>query len=196
MIMGGQMTDETQRCGWCGSDPMYLAYHDDEWGRPERDPRALFECLILEGFQAGLSWITILRRRETFRAAFAGFDPAVLATWGEAETLRLLADPGIIRHRGKIEATFAGARAYIAIEAREGFATFIWKHVGGQPVDRQLGSLTQAVAQTEASVALSKALKVEGFKFVGPTISYAFMQAVGMVNDHLVTCPWHGKMTA
>lgn len=196
MIMGGQMTDETQRCGWCGSDPMYVAYHDDEWGRPERDPRALFECLILEGFQAGLSWITILRRRETFRAAFAGFDPAVLATWGEAETLRLLADPGIIRHRGKIEATFAGARAYIAIEAREGFATFIWKHVGGQPVDRQLGSLTQAVAQTEASVALSKALKVEGFKFVGPTISYAFMQAVGMVNDHLVTCPWHGKMTA
>jgi DNA-3-methyladenine glycosylase I len=196
MIMGGQMTDETQRCGWCGSDPMYVAYHDDEWGRPERDPRALFECLILEGFQAGLSWITILRRRETFRAAFAGFDPAVLATWGEAETLRLLADPGIIRHRGKIEATFAGARAYIAIEAREGFATFIWKHVGGQPVDRQLGSLTHAVAQTQASVALSKALKVEGFKFVGPTISYAFMQAVGMVNDHLVTCPWHGKMTA
>ncbi|WP_426033404.1 DNA-3-methyladenine glycosylase I [Cypionkella sp. TWP1-2-1b2] len=190
------MNDETPRCGWCGSDPLYVAYHDDEWGRPERNPRALFECLILEAFQAGLSWITILRRHETFRAAFAGFDPVVLAGWGEAETLRLLADPGIIRHRGKIEATFAGARAFLAIEAREGFATFIWKHVGGQPVDRQLGSLIQAVAQTEASVALSKALKVEGFKFVGPTISYAFMQAVGMVNDHLVTCPWHGKMTA
>ncbi len=190
------MNDETQRCTWCGSDPLYVAYHDEEWGRPERDPRALFECLILEGFQAGLSWITILRRRETFRAAFAGFDPAVLATWGEAETLRLLADPGIIRHRGKIEATFAGARAYLAIEAREGFSPFIWKHVGGQPVDRQLGSLTEAVAQTAASVALSKALKAEGFKFVGPTISYAFMQAVGMVNDHLVSCHWHGKMTA
>lgn len=187
---------ENARCGWCGSDPVYVAYHDDEWGRPVRDPRALFECLLLEGFQAGLSWITILRRRESFRAAFAGFDPAVLATWGEAETQRLLADPGIIRHRGKIEATFAGARAYLAIEAREGFANFIWKHVNHQPVDRQLGSLTQAVAQTEASVVLSKALKAEGFKFVGPTISYAFMQAVGMVNDHLVTCPWHGRMAA
>ena len=189
------MSDESQRCGWCGSDPLYVDYHDHEWGRPERDPRALFECLMLEGFQAGLSWITILRRRETFRTAFAGFDPAVLAGWGEAETLRLLADTGIIRHRGKIEATFAGARAYLAIEAREGFTNFIWKHVNHQPMDRQLGSLTQAVAQTPESVALSKALKAEGFKFVGPTISYAFMQAVGMVNDHLVTCPWHGKMT-
>ena len=188
------MTDESQRCSWCGSDPLYVSYHDNEWGRPERDPRTLFECLILEGFQAGLSWITILRRRETFRAAFAGFDPAVLATWGEADTLRLLQDPGIIRHRGKIEATFAGARAYLAIEAREGFARFIWKHVGHQPMDRQLGSLSQAVAQTDASVVLSKALKAEGFKFVGPTISYAFMQAVGMVNDHVVSCPWHGKM--
>ena len=185
---------ESQRCGWCGQDPVYVAYHDEEWGRPEHDPKALFECLILEGFQAGLSWITILRRRESFRAAFAGFDPAILATWGEAETLRLLADPGIIRHRGKIEATFAGARAYLAIEAREGFASFLWKHVGGQPMDRRLGSLNQAVAQTAESVALSKALKAEGFKFVGPTISYAFMQAVGMVNDHLVTCPWHGQM--
>jgi DNA-3-methyladenine glycosylase I len=188
------MTDESQRCSWCGSDPLYVSYHDNEWGRPERDPRTLFECLILEGFQAGLSWITILRRRETFRAAFAGFDPAVMATWGEADTLRLLQDPGIIRHRGKIEATFAGARAYLAIEAREGFARFIWKHVGHQPMDRQLGSLSQAVAQTDASVVLSKALKAEGFKFVGPTISYAFMQAVGMVNDHAVSCPWHGKM--
>ncbi|OYU38561.1 MAG: DNA-3-methyladenine glycosylase I [Pseudorhodobacter sp. PARRP1] len=187
---------ENARCGWCGSDPVYVAYHDDEWGRPLRDPRALFECLILEGFQAGLSWITILRRRESFRAAFAGFDPAVLAGWGEAETQRLLGDPGIIRHRGKIEATFAGARAYLAIEAREGFAQFIWKHVDHQPIDRQLGSLGQAVAQTDASVALSKALKAEGFKFVGPTISYAFMQAVGMVNDHLVSCPWHGAMAA
>ncbi|MDB5659670.1 MAG: DNA-3-methyladenine glycosylase [Cypionkella sp.] len=188
------MSDENRRCPWCGSDPLYVAYHDDEWGRPLHDPRALFECLILEGFQAGLSWITILRRRETFRAAFAEFDPAVLAEWGEDETLRLLQDPGIIRHRGKIEATFAGARAYLAIEAREGFANFLWKHVGGQPIDRQLGNVGQAVAQTAESVALSKALKAEGFKFVGPTISYAFMQAVGMVNDHLIDCAWHDKM--
>lgn len=190
------MTDESQRCSWCGSDPLYVAYHDGEWGRPERDPRALYECLMLEGFQAGLSWITILRRRATFRTAFAGFDPAVLAGWGEAETLRLLQDPGIIRHRGKIEATFAGARAYLAIEAREGFANFLWKHVDGKPMDRQLGVLSEPVAQTPESVALSKALKAEGFKFVGPTITYAFMQAVGMVNDHQVMCPWHGKMAA
>lgn len=182
------------RCGWCGTDPLYVAYHDEEWGRPERDPRALFECLMLEGFQAGLSWITILKRRESFRAAFAGFDPVVLAGWGETETLRLLADPGIIRHRGKIEATFAGARAYLAIEAREGFSQFIWKHVGGQPIDTRLGDLSQAQAQTPASVVLSKALKAEGFKFVGPTITYAFMQAVGMVNDHMVSCDWHSKV--
>ncbi|KAF0174063.1 MAG: DNA-3-methyladenine glycosylase I [Rhodobacteraceae bacterium] len=117
----------------------------------------------------------------------------VLAGWGEAETLRLLADPGIIRHRGKIEATFAGARAYLAIEAREGFSQFIWKHVGSQPIDSRLGDLTQPQAQTPASVVLSKALKAEGFKFVGPTITYAFMQAVGMVNDHMVSCAWHGK---
>ena len=187
------MTAKT-RCGWCGTDPLYVRYHDEEWGHPERDPRALFECLILEGFQAGLSWITILKRREGFRAAFAGFDPAVLAGWSEAETLRLLADPGIIRHRGKIEATFAGARAYLAIEAREGFSQFIWKHVDGQPIDTQLGAPAQAQAQTPASVVLSKALKAEGFKFVGPTITYAFMQAVGMVNDHMVSCDWHGKV--
>ncbi|GLS87538.1 DNA-3-methyladenine glycosylase I [Cypionkella aquatica] len=187
------MIETSHRCSWCGSDPVYVAYHDEEWGRPEYDPRLLFECLILEGFQAGLSWITILRRRDGFRAAFAGFDPAVLAGWGEAETLRLLADPGIIRHRGKIEATFVAARAYLAIEAREGFANFLWKHVGGVPQDRQLGRVNQPVAQTPESVALSKALKAEGFKFVGPTISFAFMQAVGMVNDHHVDCPWHGK---
>ena len=187
------MTAKT-RCGWCGTDPLYVRYHDEEWGHPERDPRALFECLILEGFQAGLSWITILKRREGFRAAFAGFDPAVLAGWSEAETLRLLADPGIIRHRGKIEATFAGARAYLAIEAREGFSQFIWKHVGGQPIDTRLGGPAQAQAQTPASMVLSKALKAEGFKFVGPTITYAFMQAVGMVNDHMVSCDWHGKV--
>jgi DNA-3-methyladenine glycosylase I len=182
------MTD--QRCPWCGSDPLYVAYHDTEWGRPERDPRALFECLILEGFQAGLNWFTILKKRETFRAAFANFDPDVIATWGEPEILRLLADPGIIRHRGKIEATIAGARAYQRIEAREGFSSFLWT-LAGPPKDNQVTAMAQVPAQTPASLAMSKALKAEGFKFVGPTITYAFMQAVGMVNDHLVTCPQH-----
>jgi DNA-3-methyladenine glycosylase I len=182
------MTD--QRCPWCGSDPLYVAYHDTEWGRPERDPRALFECLILEGFQAGLNWFTILKKRETFRAAFANFDPEVIATWGEPEILRLLADPGIIRHRGKIEATIAGARAYQRIEAREGFSSFLWT-LAGPPKDNQVTAMAQVPAQTPASLAMSKALKAEGFKFVGPTITYAFMQAVGMVNDHLVTCPQH-----
>jgi DNA-3-methyladenine glycosylase I len=178
------------RCPWCGSDPLYVAYHDTEWGRPERDPRALFECLILEGFQAGLNWFTILKKRETFRAAFANFDPDIIATWDEPEILRLLQDTGIIRHRGKIEATIAGARAYQRIEAREGFANFLWR-LSGPPVNNRVTALSQVPAQTPASLAMSKALKAEGFKFVGPTITYAFMQAVGMVNDHLVTCPQH-----
>jgi len=179
------------RCPWCGTDPLYVAYHDVEWGVPERDPRALWECLMLEAFQAGLSWITILRRRETFRAAFAGFDPALIATWGEPEVLRLLADPGIIRHRGKIEATIRGAQAWLRIEASEGFAHFIWKHVNHQPIVNRLPDMAAAQAQTAESVTLAKALKKEGFTFCGPTITYAFMQAVGMVNDHLTTCPQH-----
>ncbi|NTT84666.1 DNA-3-methyladenine glycosylase I [Tabrizicola fusiformis] len=177
------------RCPWCGSDPLYVAYHDTEWGRPERDPRALWESLILECFQAGLSWITILRRREGFRAAFEGFDPAVIAGWGEAEVTRLLADPGIIRHRGKIEGTIRAAGAYLRIEEREGFANFIWRHAPPpRPRPRAMGDVP---AQTEASVALSKALKKEGFSFCGPVIVYAFMQASGLVNDHLESCP-HG----
>ena len=182
---------EPSRCPWCGTDPLYVAYHDTEWGAPEHDPRALWECLMLEAFQAGLSWITILRRRETFRAAFQGFDPAVIAGWGEAEVVRLLLDPGIIRHRGKIEATIRGAQAYLRIEAREGFANFIWKHVDHQPIVTNLPDMGAAQAQTAQSQALAKALKKEGFTFCGPTITYAFMQAVGMVNDHLVTCFRH-----
>lgn len=182
------MTDAL-RCPWCGSDPLYVAYHDHEWGRPERDARALWESLILECFQAGLSWITILRRRETFRAAFEGFRPEVIAGWGEAEVTRLLADPGIIRHRGKIEGTIRGAQAFLRIEEREGFANFIWRHAPPpKPRPKALGDVP---AQTEASVALSKALKKEGFSFCGPTIVYAFMQASGLVNDHLESCP-HG----
>lgn len=186
--------DTQTRCPWCGTDPLYVQYHDTEWGRPLRDPRALWECLILEGFQAGLNWITILRKREMFRAAFAGFHPEIIANWGEADVLRLLADPGIIRHRGKIEATIAGAQAFLRIESAQGFSPYIWNHVGGQPITNQLASTDAAQAQTDLSAKLSKSLKSEGFKFCGPTISYAFMQAAGLVNDHLAVCDWHGRM--
>lgn len=185
------MHSTEKRCPWCGTDPLYVAYHDEEWGVPQYDGRALWEMLILEGFQAGLSWYTILKRRETFRAAFHGFDPAVIAHWGEAETLRLLQDAGIIRHRGKIEATIAGARAYLRIEAQQGFAKFVWSHVGGAPIVNHLESMANVPAQTPLAVTLSKALKTEGFKFCGPTITYAFMQAAGLVNDHLTTCHRH-----
>lgn len=176
------------RCPWCGTDPLYIAYHDTEWGRPERDARRLFELLILEGFQAGLSWISILRKREAFRAAFHGFAPETLATWGEAEVATLLANPGIVRHRGKIEATLRGARAFLRIEAEQGFSPFLWSFVGGQPHRRRPASMADVPARTPESLALSKALKAQGFTFVGPTITHAFMQAAGLVNDHLSTC--------
>jgi len=168
---------------------MYVQYHDTEWGRPERDPKRLFELLMLEGFQAGLSWLTILRRREGFRQAFAGFAPEILENWGEAEVKRLLADPGIIRHRGKIEATLRGAKAFLQIEAETGFAPFVWGFVGGETLDNRPVNPTDVPAQMPQSIALSKALKAQGFAFVGPTITYAFMQAAGLVNDHLVGCP-------
>ncbi|MFN5999717.1 MAG: DNA-3-methyladenine glycosylase I [Paracoccaceae bacterium] len=182
--------EKSTRCPWCGSDPLYQAYHDKEWGRPERDPQRLFELLILESFQAGLSWITILRKRDHFRAAFQGFDPAIIARWGEPEILRLLQDPGIVRHRGKIEGTIRGAQAFLRIEAREGFAPFLWSFTGGDPLVNHPAALAEVPAQTPQSHAMSKALKREGFNFVGPTITYAFMQAAGMVNDHLATCDW------
>jgi DNA-3-methyladenine glycosylase I len=166
-----------------------VAYHDSEWGWPERDPRKLFELLTLEAFQAGLSWITILRKREGLRAAFQGFDPARLATWGEDEVTRLLGDPAIVRHRGKIEGTLRGAKAYLQIEAEAGFSTFLWSFVDGEPVQNHPSRMSEVPSQTPASMAMSKALKQRGFNFVGPTITYAFMQASGMVNDHLVTCP-------
>lgn len=184
--------DNPIRCPWCGTDPVYVAYHDDEWGRPERDPRRLFELLVLESFQAGLSWITILRKRNGFRAAFHGFDPALIATWGEADILRLLQDPGIVRHRGKIEGTIRGAQAFLRIEAREGFSPFLWSFVGDRPRLNHPKALADVPAETPESLAMSKALKREGFNFVGPTITYAFMQAAGMVNDHLATCHWRG----
>lgn len=176
-----------ERCFWCGDDPLYQAYHDQEWGRPETDGRALWECLMLEGFQAGLSWHTILKRRESFREAFAGFRPEIVAEWGEADVARLVSDPGIIRHRGKIEATIAGAKAYLRIEAREGFSPFLWRLAGPRQINRPRSS-AEVPAQTEVSRSMSKALKSEGFKFCGPTICYAFMQATGMVDDHLPNC--------
>lgn len=182
------------RCGWCGTDPLYVAYHDTEWGVPEYDPRELWEKLILDGFQAGLSWITILRKREAFRDAFEGFEPERIAAWGPDDVERLLRNPGIVRHRGKIEATIGNARAYLEIEAGAGFSPFIWSFVDGKPVQNQFLKLAEVPAQTPQSVALSKALKTRGFKFCGPTIVYAFMQACGLVNDHLVGCPRHERV--
>ena len=190
------MTDFSGRCPWCGNDPLYVAYHDDEWGVPERDPRALWELLMLEAFQAGLSWITILRKRDSFRLAFAGFDPAVVAGWGEADVLRCLADPGIVRHRGKIEATVRGAQAYLRIEGDGGFSPFLWGFAGGRPVQSALRGMADSQTFTPASTAMSKALKARGFGFCGPTITHAFMQAAGMVNDHLLTCPQHARVAA
>lgn len=181
-------TEDSIRCPWCGTDPLYVAYHDHEWGRPERDSRRLFELLILEGFQAGLSWITILRKRDAFRSAFAGFDPEILASWGEPDILRLLADPGIVRHRGKIEGALRGAKAYLRIEREPGFSAFLWSFVDGVPVLNRPQTMSDVPAQTKQSQAMSKALKREGFSFVGPTLTYAFMQAAGLVNDHLVSC--------
>ncbi|MDE1173501.1 MAG: DNA-3-methyladenine glycosylase I [Parvibaculaceae bacterium] len=179
-------------CPWPGEDPFYRAYHDEEWGVPEHDDRALYEKLVLDGFQAGLSWITILRKRENFRAAFEGFRPERIARWSEADVERLLGDAGIVRHRGKIEGAILNARAWLDImEKGEGFSGFIWDFVDGKPVQNRWRSMSQIPAETDMSRALAKELKRRGFKFCGPTIIYAFAQAVGMVNDHLVTCPRH-----
>jgi DNA-3-methyladenine glycosylase I len=188
--------DGRARCWWPGTDPLYVAYHDSDWGVPERDDRALFEKLILDGFQAGLSWITILRKRENFRRAFAGFDPAVIARFDERHVEALMLDAGIVRNRAKIEATIAGARAFLAIHERQGFATFLWDFVDGRPVQNDRQSRGDIPAETDVSRAISKALGAEGFNFVGPTIVYAFMQAVGMVNDHLVGCFRHAECAA
>ena len=182
-----------ERCGWCGTDPLYVAYHDDEWGVPEHDSRALFEKLVLDGFQAGLSWFTILRKRENFRAAFAGFDPDAIANWGEPDVVRLLGDAGIIRHRGKIEAAITNAQAWQRIEADGGFSDFIWSAVGGVPRQNAFTVTGQIPATSPEGDALAKRLKQAGFKFCGPTIVYAFAQAVGLVNDHIVDCPAYAR---
>lgn len=181
----------TERCSWVGQDTIYIDYHDTEWGVPEYDPRALWEKLVLDGFQAGLSWITILKKRENFRRAFVGFDPAKIAGWGEAEVSTLLLDPGIVRHRGKIEATIGNARAWLDIQEQQGFTAYLWDYVDGCPVQNRWRNMSEVPTETPISRMISKDLKSRGFRFCGPTIVYAFMQAVGMVNDHIVTCHRH-----
>lgn len=184
-----------ERCGWVGQEKIYIDYHDTEWGVPVYDSRALWEKLILDGFQAGLSWITILKKRENFQEAFAGFEPNVIAAWGEPEIEDLLQNAGIIRHRGKITATISNARVWQAIEQEQGFDKYLWDYVGGKPLQTNFKTLADVPPSTPLSTEISKDLKKRGFKFCGPTIVYAFMEAVGMVNDHIVTCPCHGPLS-
>lgn len=181
-----------ERCPWCEGFDLYRAYHDTEWGVPLYDNRALFELLILEGAQAGLSWSTVLKKREHYRKVFDGFAPELIANYGDEKVAALLADPGIIRNRAKIAATIQNARAYLALQAAgQSFSDFLWKFVDGAPIQNSWGALSEVPAKTLRSDAMSKALGKAGFKFVGSTICYAFMQASGMVNDHLVSCPRH-----
>jgi DNA-3-methyladenine glycosylase I len=188
------MGEQLIRCGWGGmaGNALYEAYHDDEWGVPERDSRALWEKLVLDGFQAGLSWLTILKKREAFRAAFANFDPDVVARYGEADRARLMADAGIIRSNAKIDAALQGARIYLNMRERgEDLSDFLWDFVDGKPIQNRFERHDQVPAQTPVAVDMAKALKAKGFKFCGPVIVYAFMQATGMVNDHLTGCFRH-----
>ncbi|HET9717283.1 MAG TPA: DNA-3-methyladenine glycosylase I [Pseudolabrys sp.] len=187
--------DGLLRCPWPKQDPLYVAYHDDEWGVPEYDDRALFEKLVLDGFQAGLSWITILRKRDDFRRAFDGFDPEKIARYPKRKIESLLKDAGIVRNRAKIEGAVLSARAWLRImESGPGFSHFLWDHLDGRPRINKFRTTRQVPAETELSRKISKQLISQGFKFVGPTIVYAFMQAVGMVNDHLVTCHRHAAV--
>jgi len=189
---------ETVRCGWSVKEPIYVTYHDTEWGVPEYDPRSLYEKLVLDGFQAGLSWITILKKRENFRAAFDQFAPEKIARYGKRDVNRLLKNAGIIRSAAKIQAAIQGARLWLDIEEIEpgGFAHFIWKHVDGTPKINHFRTLNQVPAKTKMSEALAKELKSRGFNFCGPVIVYAFAQAVGMVNDHVVSCHRHEPCAA
>jgi DNA-3-methyladenine glycosylase I len=183
------------RCAWAGDDPLYVAYHDLEWGVPVHDDRLLFEFLVLEGAQAGLSWITILRKRENYRRAFEGFDPRRVARYGPAEVATLLADAGIVRNRLKIESAIANARALLDVAGEFGsFDAYLWRFVDGAPIRNAWGSLAELPAATGESRAMSKDLLRRGFRFVGPTICYALMQAVGMVNDHTVDCFRHAEL--
>jgi len=188
------MTETLTRCEWRGmaGDPLYEAYHDTEWGVPEYDSRALWEKLVLDGFQAGLAWITILRKREAFRAAFDNFDPVKVARYGESDRARLMADAGIVRSNAKIDAAIDSAKIYLQMQAKgEDFSDFCWGFVGGKPIQNRWNAFGDVPAQTPLAVEVSKALKARGFKFVGPVIVYAWMQAVGMVNDHFTCCHRH-----
>ncbi|HSO23663.1 MAG TPA: DNA-3-methyladenine glycosylase I [Chondromyces sp.] len=183
------------RCGWCGSDPLYIAYHDEEWGVPVVDDRVLFEFLVLEGAQAGLSWLTILRKREGYRRAFEGFDPAKVARFDRKRIEKLLADPGIVRNRLKVGSAVSNAAAFLAVqEAHGSFAAYIWDFVDRRPIQNRWRTLAELPAKTPLAEAISKDLKRRGFRFVGPTIVYAHMQATGMVNDHLVACFRHREV--
>ena len=181
------------RCAWANPrEPLYVAYHDVEWGVPEYDPRALWEKLVLDGFQAGLAWITILKKREAFRAAFADFDPDIVAGYGAADRARLMADAGIVRSNAKIDAAIAGARIWLDMRNRgEDFSAFLWAFTDGKPIQNHWSSIGEVPAETPLAAEVAKALKAKGFKFCGPVITYAFMQAVGMVNDHLTGCFRH-----
>ena len=177
------------RCSWCGDDPLYVAYHDEEWGVPVYDDRTLFEFLILEGAQAGLSWSTILKKREGYRAAFEGFDPEVVARYDERKTAELLADAGIVRNRLKVASAVSNARAFLEVQVEHGsFSDYIWGFVDGAPIQNHWPTLAEIPAKTPLAETISKDLKKRGFRFVGPTIVYAHMQATGMVNDHVVDC--------
>ncbi len=185
--------DGIHRCPWCGTDPLYVAYHDEEWGVPEFDARALFEKLLLDGFQAGLSWITILRKREAFRAAFDGFEPEIMARYDASKAPVADAGREIVRNRAKIEASVGNARAYLALREHQRFADYLWDFVDGKPKQNRFRSTSQVPAETPLAEKFPKTCGRRGFKFVGPTIVYAFMQAVGMVNDHLVRCHRHQR---
>ena len=186
--------DGLHRCPWPGIDPFYMAYHDEEWGVPEYDDRALYEKLILDGFQAGLSWITILRKRDNFRKAFGGFEPEKIARYNSRKVESLMRDAGIVRNRAKIEAAISSARGWLDImEKGPGFSALLWQPLGGKPLVNRWRTTNDVPAESELSRTISKDLAAHGFKFVGPTIVYAFMQAVGMVNDHLVTCHRHAE---
>jgi DNA-3-methyladenine glycosylase I len=188
-------TPAMDRCPWAGTDPLYVQYHDEEWGVPHADERRLFEKLILEGFQAGLSWITILRKREAFRRAFHTFDPERIVRYGEKDVVRLMADAGIVRNKLKIEATIDNARAYLKLRDRTTLTAFLWSQMENGPILNRFTSLKELPAETVESKRISKALKAEGFRFVGPTTIYAYMQSVGLVNDHLTTCPRHAAVS-
>jgi DNA-3-methyladenine glycosylase I len=184
--------DGIHRCFWCGTDPLYVAYHDDEWGVPEYDSRALFEKLLLDGFQAGLSWITILRKRDAFREAFDGFEPEIMARYNARKLASLMKNEGIVRNSLKVEASVTNAQAYLALSEHQDFSSYMWNFVGDRPLQNRFRSRKDVPAATPLAETVSKDLKKRGFRFCGPTIVYAFMQACGLVNDHMVACHRHG----